>query len=90
MVPDQRIVLGWKANEPDNGGPDYNTTLTMEFKSTDDGRTLVEIAEEGWRETPNGLCSLEEGRHTDALMNGRRVLAISTEFINDWYVGEFR
>jgi hypothetical protein len=79
-----------EGQRPNNGGPDYNTTVTMEFKSTDDGRTLVEIAEEGWRETPNGLCSLEEGRLTDALMNGRRVLAISTAFINDWYVGEFR
>ena len=55
VVPDRRIVLEWKASEPDNEGPDYNTTVTMEFKSTDDGRTLVEIAEEGWRETPNGL-----------------------------------
>lgn len=55
VVPDQRIVLEWKANEPGNEGSDYNTTVTMEFKPTDDGRTLVEIAEDGWRETPSGL-----------------------------------
>ena len=52
VVPDQRIVLEWKANEPDT---DYNVTVTMAFKPTDDGRTLVEIAEEGWHETPAGL-----------------------------------
>ena len=57
VVPDQRIVLEWKANEGEapnvEGGEmkelDYNTTVTMSFKALDDGRTLVEIAEEGWR-----------------------------------------
>ena len=57
VVPDQRIVLEWKANEGEapnvEGGEltplDYNTTVTMTFKGLDDGRTLVEIAEEGWR-----------------------------------------
>jgi uncharacterized protein YndB with AHSA1/START domain len=52
VVPDERIVLEWKANEPDT---DYNVTVTMAFKPTDDGRTMVEIAEEGWHETPAGL-----------------------------------
>ncbi len=52
VVPDERIVLEWKANEP---GTDYRVTVTMAFKPTDDGRTLVEIAEEGWHETPAGL-----------------------------------
>lgn len=62
-VPSERIVLRWEANE---GGPPegeeaatasagYMTTVTMIFTSLDDGRTLVEIAEEGWRETPGGL-----------------------------------
>ena len=54
VVPDERIVLEWKANEP---GTEYRTTVTMAFKPTDDGRTLVEIAEEGWRETPGGLTA---------------------------------
>lgn len=57
VVPDQRIVLEWKANEgePPNveGGEmteaNYNTTVTMNFRDLGDGRTLVEIAEEGWR-----------------------------------------
>ena len=63
VVPDQRIVLEWKANEGEapnvEGGEmrelDYNTTVTMTFKALEDGRTLVEIAEEGWRETAGGL-----------------------------------
>jgi uncharacterized protein YndB with AHSA1/START domain len=63
VVPDERIVLEWKANEgePPNveGGEmkelDYNTTITMTFKGLDDGRTLVEIAEEGWRVNEGAL-----------------------------------
>ena len=63
VVPDQRIVLEWKANEGEapnvEGGEmkevDYNTTVTMSFKGLDDGRTLVEIAEEGWRENQGAL-----------------------------------
>ena len=52
VVPDERIVLEWKANEP---GTDYRVTVTVAFKPTDDGRTLVEIAEEGWHETAAAL-----------------------------------
>jgi uncharacterized protein YndB with AHSA1/START domain len=55
VVPDERIVLEWKANEKGDDVPDYRTTVTMTFKPTDDGRALVEIAEEGWRETEGGL-----------------------------------
>jgi len=53
VVPDERIVLEWQANEPDSDP--YDTTVTMTFKPVDEGRTLVEIAEEGWHETPEGL-----------------------------------
>lgn len=52
VVPDERIVLEWKANEP---GTDYLVTVTMTFQPTDDGRTKVEIAEEGWHETEAAL-----------------------------------
>lgn len=52
VVPDERIVLEWKASEP---GTDYRVTVTMTFQPTDDGRTKVEIAEEGWHDTPAGL-----------------------------------
>lgn len=60
----ERIVLKWEANEgaPSDGAAavtastGYMTTVTMTFQPLDGGkRTLVEIAEEGWRETPNGL-----------------------------------
>ena len=65
VVPDQRIVLEWKANEGESpnveGGEmkelDYSTTVTMTFKALDDGRTLVEIAEEGWRENQGALAA---------------------------------
>jgi len=65
VVPDERIVLKWAASdgEPPNlpevdareRGTDYQTTVTMTFSPLGDGRTLVEIAEEGWRETEGAL-----------------------------------
>jgi len=48
VVPDRRIVLRWGA--ADDGGPAYETTVTMTFEPLDDGRTLVRITEEGWRD----------------------------------------
>ena len=53
VVKDRRIVLRWNANEGD--GAKYKTTVTMTFEPLEDGRTLVEITEEGWRETDGGL-----------------------------------
>ena len=63
VIPNERIVLRWEANEggPPESGEDvdasagYMTTVTMTFTALEDGRTLVEISEEGWRETPGGL-----------------------------------
>ncbi|WP_370176873.1 SRPBCC family protein [Alteriqipengyuania sp.] len=64
VVPDQRIVLQWDAYEgepcesaAEQAPTDYRTTVTMTFKPVegDPDRTLVEIVEEGWRETPEGL-----------------------------------
>ena len=67
VVPDERIVLEWQATEgePHNvegsemTEADYRTTVTMTFKPVDGdaNRTLVEIAEEGWRETSGALQS---------------------------------
>lgn len=65
VAPNKRIVLEWEASEgeaPDAEGgglaePGYNTTVTMNFTPLDDGRTLVEIAEEGWRFTEGALKS---------------------------------
>jgi uncharacterized protein YndB with AHSA1/START domain len=62
VVPDERIVLEWGAHEAESGEigakgikTDYNTTVTMLFKALDDGRTLVEIVEEGWHDSPGAL-----------------------------------
>jgi len=62
VVPNERIVLRWEANEGAHADGDlvirstgYKTTITMKFEPLDDGRTLLTIAEEGWRETPGGL-----------------------------------
>jgi uncharacterized protein YndB with AHSA1/START domain len=54
-IPDRRIVLRWAADEPD--AEPYDTTVTMEFEQLDDGRTLVTIAEEGWRDTAGGRAA---------------------------------
>ena len=54
VLPGQKIVLRWAANE--GGKPaDYQTRVTMWFKPTEDGRTLVEIEEKGWRDSEAGL-----------------------------------
>ena len=64
VVPNEKIVLKWEANDggdvvsadekPKQAG--YKTTVTMTFKPVDgDTRTLVQIAERGWRETESGL-----------------------------------
>lgn len=56
VVPGQRIVLRWAADEASQAeGGSYDTTVTMTFEALDDGRTLVAITEEGWRETAAGL-----------------------------------
>ncbi|RZJ94374.1 MAG: ATPase [Brevundimonas sp.] len=57
----KRIVLRWEANEgpPEDGqatsGAAYMTTVVFNFTDLEDGRTLVEIEESGWRGTPGGL-----------------------------------
>jgi uncharacterized protein YndB with AHSA1/START domain len=62
VVPDERIIFEWDAadGEPPEGGvhvnAGYKTRVTMTFTGIDDGaRTLVEIREEGWRETQKAL-----------------------------------
>lgn len=61
-VPNEMIILEWQAYEGETGkigakivGVEYATTVTFLFKALDDGRTLVQIIEEGWNETPGGL-----------------------------------
>jgi uncharacterized protein YndB with AHSA1/START domain len=56
VEPNQRIVLEWGAAEGTAvASASGRTTVTMTFEPLEDGRTLVTIAEEGWRETPAGL-----------------------------------
>ena len=64
VVPGRRIVLRWAAHEGHHDHADampepagYQNLVTFEFKPLDDDtRTLVTVAEEGWRETPAGLA----------------------------------
>jgi uncharacterized protein YndB with AHSA1/START domain len=64
VVPGEKIVLLWDAADGEQpvaqGGEiktaDYKTKVTMDFTPVDDGaRTLVEIREEGWRESQSAL-----------------------------------
>ena len=48
VVPDEKIVFHWKANEP---GTDYQLQVTMNFSEIEHGRTKVEVEEAGWHET---------------------------------------
>lgn len=62
VIPNEKIVFEWNGYEGKSGEigaemvvAEYVTTVTMMFASTEDGRTLVQIIEEGWPETPGGL-----------------------------------
>ena len=63
VVPDRRIVLKWQASEGEapnvEGGDmkpaDYQTQVTMTFTPLEDGRTMVEIMEEGWHSNQGAL-----------------------------------
>jgi uncharacterized protein YndB with AHSA1/START domain len=52
VVPDEKIILEWKANEP---GADYNIQVEMTFTPVGEGRTKVGITESGWHDTEAGL-----------------------------------
>lgn len=56
VVPNEKIILEWEASEGgESKEANYLTTVTMGFSALDDGRTLVEIKEEGWRENQGAL-----------------------------------
>lgn len=58
VVTNKKIVLHWRAADDSPEGetlPEHDTTVTMSFEALEDGRTLVSITEEGWRDTPKGL-----------------------------------
>jgi len=48
VVPDEKIVFDWQANEP---GAEYQLQVTMRFSDVEKGRTKVEVEESGWRAT---------------------------------------
>lgn len=50
VVPDEKIIFNWKANEP---ATDYQLQVTMRFSDVagDPGRTKVEVSEAGWHST---------------------------------------
>ncbi|TCM22252.1 uncharacterized protein YndB with AHSA1/START domain [Novosphingobium sp. PhB165] len=55
---DKRIVLRWdgdKSAVPADADGTHRTLVTMTFEALDDGRTRVQIAEEGWLDTPEGI-----------------------------------
>ncbi len=59
VIPDEKIVLRWKANEGQAEGradePYYNDCV-FTFEPLDgDTRTLVSVSEGSWHETPAGL-----------------------------------
>ena len=63
IEPNRRIILRWECDEAEQGGDrfddlaKYPTTVTMSFEPLEDGRTLLSIKEEGWRDTPAGRHS---------------------------------
>jgi len=61
---DRLLVLRWAAQEEEEAVRStgkmlepvgYDTIVTMSFEALKDGRTLVTIHEEGWRETPGAI-----------------------------------
>jgi uncharacterized protein YndB with AHSA1/START domain len=48
----ERIVFEWESAE---GG--YDTRIEMNFKSLDDGSTMVQVSESGWKDTEKGIKS---------------------------------
>lgn len=58
LVPNAKIVLQWGAVDESgsqSSEAEYRTTMTMNFISLEDGRTLVTVSEQGWREDEAGL-----------------------------------
>jgi uncharacterized protein YndB with AHSA1/START domain len=51
----RKIVLQWAAAEGTASAASGNNTATITFEPLGDGRTLVTITEEGWKETQQGL-----------------------------------
>ena len=58
LVPNRRIVLRWGLeDDPHRAEGMIETEVTMQFSEVGEGRTLVEISEDGWPLTDAGLAS---------------------------------
>lgn len=57
VEPNRRIVLRWASQEAPTEADDRErqTTVTFDFEALPDGRTRVDIREEGWQHTQTGL-----------------------------------
>lgn len=61
VIPNELIAFEWPADNPDavpnaaHSSAGYNTRVEMRFTALEDGSTLVEIREEGWKDTEKGL-----------------------------------
>ena len=52
VVPDEKIVFNWQANEP---GVENQIQVTLRFTDVEEGRTKVEVEEAGWRNSKEGI-----------------------------------
>jgi uncharacterized protein YndB with AHSA1/START domain len=55
VVENEKIVLRWGAAPDEDAGGAYDTTVVMSFAALEDGRTLVTIAESGFRPSEAGV-----------------------------------
>jgi len=51
----RKIGLEWEAEDSNDEAGRYDTRVIMRFEPLEDGRTLVSIAEEGFRQSDSGL-----------------------------------
>ena len=61
VVKDKKVVLAWSSQDDAPEGQPFrphDNTVTIEFEGLEDGRTLVNITEEGWGETPKGIKAM--------------------------------
>jgi len=61
VVQDKKVVLAWSSQDDAAEGQTFaphDNTVTIEFEGLEDGRTLVNISEEGWGETPKGITAM--------------------------------
>jgi len=63
VVKDKKVVLAWSSQDDAAEGQPFrphDNTVTIEFEGLEDGRTLVNITEEGWGETPKGIKAMAD------------------------------